>query len=89
LLFDAFNRYTVTLIDALDSLLVLGDVASFQWAVGWLIEHLNLDMDRNVSVFETNIRLMGALLSAHLFAAPPSLYALSGPSPCVLRWFGK
>ena len=34
----------------------------------------NYDLDVNVSVFETNIRVLGGLLSAHVLASDPDLY---------------
>ena len=35
----------------------------------WVGENLSFDVDRTVSLFETNIRIMGGLLSAHLLAS--------------------
>jgi mannosidase alpha-like ER degradation enhancer 2 len=32
-------------------------------------ENLHFDIDKTVSLFETNIRVMGGLLSAHLLAS--------------------
>ena len=36
-----------------------------------LIDHVRVDLDAHVSVFETNIRILGGLLSAHLLASDP------------------
>lgn len=60
----------VTLIDTLDTLVVVHDFEEFRRAVALLVEHLprGFDFDVNVSLFETTIRLLGGLLSAHLFA---------------------
>jgi hypothetical protein len=33
-----------------------------------VITNVNFTINRNVSVFETNIRIVGGLLSAHIFA---------------------
>ncbi len=34
--------------------------------VTWISQNIHFDYDKNVSVFETNIRVLGGLLSAHL-----------------------
>ncbi len=46
----------------------------FQRAVYWITENINFDYDYNVSVFETNIRVIGGLLSAHLLASDRILF---------------
>lgn len=46
----------------------MGDIDEFAKGVHWVSEHFSAAIDRNVSVFETNIRIVGGLLSAHLFA---------------------
>lgn len=63
------------MIDTLDTLVVVHDHEEFRRAVALLVEHLprGFDFDVNVSVFETTIRLVGGLLSAHLFAIDPLL----------------
>lgn len=65
---DTWGSYSLTLIDALDTLLILGNTSEFQRISLLLEETLEFDMDINVSVFETNIRVIGGLLSAHLLA---------------------
>lgn len=65
---DTWGSYSLTLIDALDTLLILGNASEFRRVSKLLSETLNFDMDINVSVFETNIRVVGGLLSAHLLA---------------------
>jgi len=69
----------LTLIDSLDTLLVMGNYTEFARAVERL-RRLNeqagqqftggslFALDQNVSVFETNIRVLGGLLSAHQMA---------------------
>eukprot|EP01059_Diplonema_ambulator_P005032 TRINITY_DN14768_c0_g1_i1.p1 TRINITY_DN14768_c0_g1~~TRINITY_DN14768_c0_g1_i1.p1 ORF type:complete len:662 (+),score=191.04 TRINITY_DN14768_c0_g1_i1:1111-3096(+) len=62
----------LTLIDTLDTLAVLGDVQGFQRGVDAITTVLaDFDFDLNVSVFETTIRVLGGLLSAHIFASTP------------------
>ena len=68
---DTYGGYALTLVDALDTLAVLGDRAEFQKQVVWVAENLRVDADVNVSVFETNIRVVGGLLSAHCLASDP------------------
>lgn len=60
----------LTLIDALDTLAVLGDHTEFSRAVQLVITHPALfAVDQVVSVFEANIRLLGGLISAHILAS--------------------
>ena len=66
----------MTLIDTLDTLVIMGNYSEFRNAVGIVREHFRLkafDVDENVSVFETTIRVLGGLLSAHLMAIDPRL----------------
>lgn len=56
-----------TLIDALDTLAITNHTETFHASVRWIIENVkNFDQDTMVSVFETTIRVLGGLLSAHL-----------------------
>ncbi|XP_076048501.1 ER degradation-enhancing alpha-mannosidase-like protein 1 [Oratosquilla oratoria] len=63
---DILGDYSLTLIDTLDTLAVLGDSKEFRNAAQLVIENVSFDVDSTVQVFEANIRLLGALLSAHL-----------------------
>ncbi|GAB0087149.1 alpha-1,2-Mannosidase [Sergentomyia squamirostris] len=65
---DTWGSYSLTLIDALDTLAVMGNNTEFQRVVEILVNNSNFDSDINVSVFETNIRIVGGLLSAHLLS---------------------
>jgi mannosyl-oligosaccharide alpha-1,2-mannosidase len=55
----------LSLIEAMDTLWVMGLDAEFGDALGWVKDHAGFDVDGEVSVFETSIRLVGGLLSAH------------------------
>jgi hypothetical protein len=99
------RSYSLTLVDSLDTLLVVGaprrrssarvdsllivgclcagQPREFRRAVGWLCENLDFDRDIAVSVFETNIRVLGSLLSAHLLARDDG--ALGVPAAHVAR----
>ena len=58
----------MTLIDALDTLAIMGNYTEFRRVYDLLAERESFDANINVSVFETNIRIVGGLLSAHLMA---------------------
>ncbi|KAI0982198.1 hypothetical protein GJ496_010687 [Pomphorhynchus laevis] len=60
-------RYSLTLIDSLDTLALLNQHKLFADAY-WKAADVNFNIDSNVSVFETNIRVVGGLLSGHLLA---------------------
>lgn len=64
---DTWGKYSLTLIDALDTLIVMGNHTEFRRVVK-LLEDIDFDTETNVSVFETNIRIVGGLLSAHLLS---------------------
>ncbi|KDO34966.1 hypothetical protein SPRG_01028 [Saprolegnia parasitica CBS 223.65] len=63
----------LTLIDTLDTLVVFGDFDEFRRAVGLVLAGASFDLNTEVSVFETTIRVLGGLLSAHMFAVDASL----------------
>lgn len=47
---------------------VVGDYDEFERAVGLVVDNVKFDSDLIVSVFETNIRVVGGLLSSHIMA---------------------
>ncbi|KAJ1110562.1 hypothetical protein NDU88_007912 [Pleurodeles waltl] len=63
---DVLGNYSLTLIDALDTLAVMGNSSEFQKAVKLVIETVSFDKDSTVQVFEATIRILGSLLSAHI-----------------------
>ncbi|NXS95199.1 EDEM3 protein, partial [Jacana jacana] len=65
---DALGKFSLTLIDTLDTLVVLNKTKEFEEAVKKVIKDVNLDNDVVVSVFETNIRVLGGLLGGHSVA---------------------
>jgi mannosidase alpha-like ER degradation enhancer 2 len=66
---DTWGSYSLTLIDALGTLAVVGNYSEFRRVAGLLVTgRKNFEANINVSVFETNIRIVGGLLSAHLMA---------------------
>uniref|UniRef100_A0A2S2NC05 alpha-1,2-Mannosidase n=1 Tax=Schizaphis graminum TaxID=13262 RepID=A0A2S2NC05_SCHGA len=65
---DVLGNYSLTLIDTMDTLVVLGDLPEFDRAVSKVVSSVTFDRDVVVSVFEINIRVLGGLLSGHIFA---------------------
>jgi len=65
---DALGNFSLTLVDSLDTLAVLGMFDEFETAVRQVIQHVSFDRDVIVSVFETNIRMLGGLLGGHVAA---------------------
>ncbi|XP_027365107.1 alpha-mannosidase I MNS4 [Abrus precatorius] len=66
---DTLGGYALTLIDSLDTLALLGDRQRFAASVQWIGKNVRFDINKTVSVFETTIRVLGGLLSAHLIAS--------------------
>ena len=48
--------FSLTLIDTLDTLAVIGDAKEFRRAVQRVIENVTFDKDSTIQVFEANIR---------------------------------
>ena len=65
----------LSLIEALDTLWVMGLDEEFRDGVEWVKRNLDFDVDGEVSVFETSIRLVGGLLSAWHACGDPILLA--------------
>jgi ER degradation enhancer, mannosidase alpha-like 1 len=65
---DVAGNFSLTLIDVLDTLVILDDRDGFDKAVKNIIEWVSFDVDTKPQVFETTIRVLGGLLSGHMFA---------------------
>ncbi|XP_035783165.1 ER degradation-enhancing alpha-mannosidase-like protein 2 [Anopheles albimanus] len=78
---DTWGSYSLTLIDALDTLAVMGNYTEFGRVVT-LLSKQSFDADINVSVFETNIRIIGGLLAAHLLSHQAGVESLERGWPC-------
>ncbi|KAJ3368324.1 ER degradation-enhancing alpha-mannosidase-like protein 1 [Kappamyces sp. JEL0680] len=70
---DVLGGYSLTLIDSLDTLAIMGNKQEFDKAVRLVIKHVHFHLDVRVQVFEVTIRVLGGLLSAHLLATNPRL----------------
>lgn len=76
---DALGSYALTLVDSLTTFVVLGDRAGFHTQVERVRRYVQFDVPSTVQVFETTIRALGSLLSAHTLASTPRLgFALNG-----------
>lgn len=74
----------MTLVDSLDTLVILKDFEEFENAVKLVIKDITFDNDIIVSVFEINIRMIGGLLSAHLLAEK-----FSKQNGTILTWYNN
>jgi len=79
---DTWGSYSLTLIDALDTLAVMGNYSEFNRVYNIIAERTDFDANINVSVFETNIRIVGGLISAHLMARRAGVPVSAG-WPCT------
>eukprot|EP01062_Namystynia_karyoxenos_P059750 TRINITY_DN51173_c0_g1_i1.p2 TRINITY_DN51173_c0_g1~~TRINITY_DN51173_c0_g1_i1.p2 ORF type:complete len:835 (+),score=263.17 TRINITY_DN51173_c0_g1_i1:82-2586(+) len=77
--FSLVNISGLTLIDTLDTLAVMGNASEFRRAVDLVVGTVSFDLDVNVSVFETTIRVLGGLLSAHVLATSARFAAADWP----------
>ncbi|WP_374515400.1 glycoside hydrolase family 47 protein [Brevundimonas sp.] len=65
----------LSLVEALDTLWLMELDEEFEAGVDWVKTSLDFDVDAFAQTFETNIRLVGGLLSAHLASGDPVLLA--------------
>ncbi|CAF2956774.1 unnamed protein product [Rotaria sp. Silwood2] len=79
---DPLGNFSLTLVDSLDTLAVLGMFDEFERAVRQVIQHVSFDRDVVVSVFETNIRMIGGLLGGHISAK-----YINSHHPLRLSWY--
>lgn len=69
---DALGNFSITFFDAMDTFIIMGDRDKFHECV-YTIKNTYTDfaIDSTIQIFETNIRLLGSLLTAHLYAIDP------------------
>jgi mannosyl-oligosaccharide alpha-1,2-mannosidase len=53
------------IVDALDTMILMNLTSRVQHARNWIHNSLRYDQDHDVNTFETTIRMLGGLLSAH------------------------
>ncbi|ORX49888.1 hypothetical protein DM01DRAFT_1376194 [Hesseltinella vesiculosa] len=69
---DVLGDYSLTLVDTLDTLAMIGTQEQFEDAVRRVLTDVSFDKNNKVQVFELNIRALGGLLSAHILATEPA-----------------
>lgn len=79
---DALGNFSLTLIDSLDTLVIMGDLKEFESSVKRVVDTVTFDSDIVVSVFEVNIRVLGGLISAHVLAN-----YVKDKSPPMFSWY--
>ncbi|KAJ7154327.1 glycoside hydrolase [Mycena crocata] len=67
---SSFGGIGYTVVDALDTMLLMGLDTEYARACKWVAEELSLDRGY-YSTFETTIRVLGGLLSAHYLTGDP------------------
>ncbi|XP_014791191.1 endoplasmic reticulum mannosyl-oligosaccharide 1,2-alpha-mannosidase isoform X1 [Octopus bimaculoides] len=55
----------LTMVDALDTMFIMGLNEEFKEARSWVEKHMILDINQDVNLFEITIRILGGLLSAY------------------------
>ncbi|VDP09440.1 unnamed protein product [Soboliphyme baturini] len=78
---DTWGSFALTLVDSLDTLVVLGNMSEFRRVSELVLSKIDVNANVNVSVFETNIRVIGGLLSAHMLSKMGGLTVEDG-WPC-------
>ncbi|CAF0806229.1 unnamed protein product [Brachionus calyciflorus] len=82
---EVLGNFTLTLVDSLDTLALLGRVDEFEQAVKNVINNTHFDRDIIVSVFESNIRMLGGLLSGHVSL----IYLKYNKYPERFKWYNN
>ncbi|HEX3942741.1 MAG TPA: glycoside hydrolase family 47 protein [Rhizomicrobium sp.] len=67
----------LTIVEALDTLYLMGLDAELENGIRWVSDNLHFDIDGEVQVFETSIRLVGGLLSGWCATREKKLLALA------------
>ncbi|KAK1024843.1 mannosyl-oligosaccharide alpha-1,2-mannosidase, partial [Friedmanniomyces endolithicus] len=64
------------IVDALDTMMLMNLTTELEHSRQWIHNNLTYDQDHDVSTFETTIRMLGGLLSAHYLSSSfPGVYA--------------
>ncbi|KAG9284883.1 hypothetical protein G9A89_003806 [Geosiphon pyriformis] len=62
------------IVDSLDTMLIMNLHKEYQQARHWIKTELRFDVNANVSLFETTIRILGGLLSAYHLSGNDTIY---------------
>ncbi|KAF9366353.1 mannosyl-oligosaccharide alpha-1,2-mannosidase [Mortierella sp. NVP85] len=68
------NGQGFTIVDSLDTILLMGLKDEFEEAKAWVRDELNFHQDGEVNLFETTIRVLGGLLSAYDLSGHDSVF---------------
>jgi len=79
---EVLGNYTLTLVDSLDTLALLGRLDELELAVKNVMQ-IHFDRDLIVSVFESNIRMIGGLISGHVSL----IYLRNNHFPNRFNWY--
>lgn len=63
-----------TVVDSLDTMLLMGLTPEYERARAWVEQHMDLDRDASFNTFETTIRVLGGLLTAYDLSGHDQLY---------------
>ncbi|KAH7031162.1 family 47 glycosyl hydrolase [Microdochium trichocladiopsis] len=70
------------IVDALDTMMIMNLTSRVSDARGWIAKSLTYDQNQDVNTFETTIRMLGGLLSAHYLSTEfPELAPLTDDDP--------
>ncbi|WVO17718.1 hypothetical protein L204_105416 [Cryptococcus depauperatus] len=78
------NGVGYTIIDSLDSLLIMDLIPEYERARNWISDNLDFNKDAIFNTFETTIRLMGGLLSAHYLTSTHTSPSIRADAPMYL-----
>ncbi|WVQ81946.1 hypothetical protein IAT38_004073 [Cryptococcus sp. DSM 104549] len=73
-----------TIVDAIDSLLIMDLIPEYTRARDWCRDHLNFERNAEFNTFETTIRILGGLLSAHYLTSVHPSPAIQADAPLYL-----
>jgi mannosyl-oligosaccharide alpha-1,2-mannosidase len=71
------RRMGLTIVEALDTLWLMGLDEQFEEGLNWVLANLRFDVDAEIQLFECSIRLLGGLLAAHHACGDARLLALA------------
>lgn len=74
-----------TVVDSLDSLLIMDFKDEYHRAAEWCKEHLDFDRDATFNTFETTIRVLGGLEAAHYLCSISSDPDIAADAPFYLE----
>lgn len=86
---DVLGNYSLTLIDSLDTVAIMGNKTQFWEAVDLVVKHVSFDQNSTVQVFEATIRVLGGLLSAHLIATDAAFGMMNPEYDNELLWLAR